>query len=336
MAIEGHPMRNWKIRLVAVDSGKEHKGKLTHILDRVEYILHPTFENPRRVANCEPYMLQEKGWGEFDMRILLHFVDNLVPPEIIEFDLNFRQANYAVIHKKTFPDAPPEFVAILNKYTLTPTQTKKSSPSIGGGWSLNSVHRNKTGSISLTGLTAGPSLNSPQNITQTYQSYFSNQENSQQQQSDVILKEGPNKRGRAGRPSIINANNDNRTSGKRKDGLLIDDVYNEQDLENVHPIHQSKIEPTTRKAWGIPLDLDMIELARRLSRMDEDQVDQFQLVIQRSITKQMTIEETDDEIMLDLYSLGPELLNTLWDFTEQLNPSSPKNSMNEYGELMNN
>lgn len=138
---------------------------------------------------------------------------------------------------------------------MTPTQTKRSSPSIGGGWSLNNAHRNKIGSISsATGLTAGPSLNnnnSPQNITQSYQSYFSNQDNLQQ--TDVIPKEGSTKRSRAGRPSTINTNNDNRLIGKRKDGLLIDDVYNEQDLDNVHPIHQSKIEPATRKAWGIPL-----------------------------------------------------------------------------------
>lgn len=34
--------------LVAVDNGKEVKGKASLILDHVEYILHPTFENPRR------------------------------------------------------------------------------------------------------------------------------------------------------------------------------------------------------------------------------------------------------------------------------------------------
>lgn len=47
-ASEGHPWRNWKIRVVAVDNNREKKGKLNFLLDHVEYILHPTFDNPRR------------------------------------------------------------------------------------------------------------------------------------------------------------------------------------------------------------------------------------------------------------------------------------------------
>jgi transcription initiation factor IIF auxiliary subunit len=47
-ASEGHPWRNWKIRVVAVDNNREKKGKLSYLLDHVEYMLHPTFENPRR------------------------------------------------------------------------------------------------------------------------------------------------------------------------------------------------------------------------------------------------------------------------------------------------
>ena len=45
---DGHPLRNWKIKLVAVDNGKEKKGRLSELLDHVEYILHPTFTDPRR------------------------------------------------------------------------------------------------------------------------------------------------------------------------------------------------------------------------------------------------------------------------------------------------
>lgn len=47
----------------------------------------------------------------------------------------------------------------------------------------------------------------------------------------------------------------------------------------------------------------MIELARRLSRMDEDQVDHFKLIIQRSMTKQMTIEETDGNLYFNIYTI---------------------------------
>ncbi|CAO3611795.1 unnamed protein product [Mucor hiemalis] len=85
----GHPWRNWKITLVAMEGEKEIKGKLSIILDHVCYILHPTFEEPRRVKTEEPYVLEEKGWGEFDMRILLYFADNLTDPKVLTFDLNF-------------------------------------------------------------------------------------------------------------------------------------------------------------------------------------------------------------------------------------------------------
>lgn len=44
----------------------------------------------------EPYTLQEKGWGAFDLRIIFHFVDNLVAPQLMWFDLNFAQEAYSV------------------------------------------------------------------------------------------------------------------------------------------------------------------------------------------------------------------------------------------------
>ncbi|KAI8076743.1 yeats family-domain-containing protein [Halteromyces radiatus] len=366
-AIDGHPWRNWKIRLVAMEGGKEHKGKLTHVLDRVEYILHPTFENPRRVANCEPYMLQEKGWGEFDLRIVLYFKDNLVSPEVISFDLNFRASTYSVIHKRFFPDAPPEFMSLLYKQTLSPTITnKRSSPSMGGrsinntngsnmnnsnNNNVNTYHRNKIS----TGLAAGPSSSSAitttsnsssQQASPSYHTSITSYDSHQQQQQQLDSSYDRSKRGRYARTANV-TNNDtaffNKATGKRRDGLIVDDVYTEQDLEHVHPIHRSKLEQSTRQAWGIPMDLDMIELATRLSRMTDDQVDEFQSIIQKTMTKDMTIEETDEEIMVDLYSLGPQLLNSLWQYTEKFD-SSPSmtsstskeadNNMNGYNGLL--
>lgn len=47
-AAEGALWRGWKIQLVAVDGTRELEGLLSEIVDYVEYILHPTFENPRR------------------------------------------------------------------------------------------------------------------------------------------------------------------------------------------------------------------------------------------------------------------------------------------------
>jgi hypothetical protein len=48
------------------------------------------------VRTREPYTLQEKGWGAFDLRIIFHFVDNLVAPQLMWFDLNFAQEAYSI------------------------------------------------------------------------------------------------------------------------------------------------------------------------------------------------------------------------------------------------
>ncbi|KAF1807240.1 yeats family-domain-containing protein [Mucor lusitanicus] len=112
---DGHPWRNWKITLVAMDGEREVKGKLSMILDHVEYILHPTFEEPRRVKKEEPYVLQEKGWGEFDMRVVLYFTDNITDPQVLLFDLNFALASYSITHSVEFPNASPELVKLLSR-----------------------------------------------------------------------------------------------------------------------------------------------------------------------------------------------------------------------------
>jgi transcription initiation factor TFIID/TFIIF subunit len=43
-----------------------------------------------------PFQLQEQGWGEFDMKIMLHFVDKSVPPYVLDHDLNFQSTHYEV------------------------------------------------------------------------------------------------------------------------------------------------------------------------------------------------------------------------------------------------
>lgn len=45
-----------------------------------------------------PFQLQEKGWGEFDMKIMLHFVDNADSPAMLDHDLNFQQNHYEIEH----------------------------------------------------------------------------------------------------------------------------------------------------------------------------------------------------------------------------------------------
>lgn len=46
-------------------------------VEYVEYILHPTFENPMRKIENPAYgfRLETSGWGTFDLKAIVHFKD---------------------------------------------------------------------------------------------------------------------------------------------------------------------------------------------------------------------------------------------------------------------
>ncbi|EGC36851.1 hypothetical protein DICPUDRAFT_150634 [Dictyostelium purpureum] len=44
-------------------------------IKRVVFHLHSSFKNPNRVVETPPYEISETGWGEFDLKITLHFTD---------------------------------------------------------------------------------------------------------------------------------------------------------------------------------------------------------------------------------------------------------------------
>ncbi|KAI3432436.1 hypothetical protein D9Q98_003989 [Chlorella vulgaris] len=43
----------------------------------VTFVLHESFQNPRRDVEMPPYELTETGWGEFDIVVVLHFRDDV-------------------------------------------------------------------------------------------------------------------------------------------------------------------------------------------------------------------------------------------------------------------
>jgi len=60
--------------------GLQHED-LAPIFRRVEFVLHPTFEPPRRAIDAPlPFVLRETGWGEFTLGITLFFADDLEKP----------------------------------------------------------------------------------------------------------------------------------------------------------------------------------------------------------------------------------------------------------------
>ncbi|KAK9461656.1 yeats family-domain-containing protein [Lipomyces oligophaga] len=107
---EGFPMREWSVKISLVGpSGEEVPA---NIFDKVTYKLHPTFNNPNRVMKKPPFKLEEQGWGEFDMTILLHVMDKGGERTLVH-DLNFLQAKYDVTHKFSFPTNRPALAKVL-------------------------------------------------------------------------------------------------------------------------------------------------------------------------------------------------------------------------------
>ncbi|KAF9436006.1 hypothetical protein BGZ76_005041 [Entomortierella beljakovae] len=110
---QGFPMRKWRISLCGLNSNGDEEPM--DYVDYVEYILHDTFETPVRKVMEYPFSLQEKGWGEFDMKIALYFTDNSMPPFIFDHDLNFQSSHYEVPQTITFKtDLKSSFIKLLN------------------------------------------------------------------------------------------------------------------------------------------------------------------------------------------------------------------------------
>ncbi|KAF9112652.1 hypothetical protein BGX27_002997 [Mortierella sp. AM989] len=139
---QGFLMRKWKISLMGINANGEEEP-LPYV-ERVEYLLHETFAQPLRKVAEYPFMLQEKGWGEFDMKIMLYFVDNSAPPFVMDHDLNFQATHYEVPHTLTFkPDLKPSFLKLLNQpvETITDRGSRLSSNGNGADTKTNKRHR---------------------------------------------------------------------------------------------------------------------------------------------------------------------------------------------------
>ncbi|CAO3586518.1 unnamed protein product [Absidia cylindrospora] len=62
----------------------------------------------------------------------------------------------------------------------------------------------------------------------------------------------------------------------------------------------------------------MVELARRLSLLSDTQADKLYALVQKHQTNSMTVDEKNDQLTMDLYSLGAPLLTHIWKFTEKI------------------
>ncbi|GAV54946.1 hypothetical protein ZYGR_0AS02690 [Zygosaccharomyces rouxii] len=69
------PIRRWRVELCMLN-GKEEEVVLD-IVSICIFYLHPTFKEPVRKFRQPPFVLEEEGWGEFDMEIVCHFIENV-------------------------------------------------------------------------------------------------------------------------------------------------------------------------------------------------------------------------------------------------------------------
>lgn len=108
-AQEGFPMRKWSIEVHAL--GPDGSELPAVMFDKATYKLHPTFVNPTRVVKTPPFLIEEQGWGEFDLSVTLHTVGG--GDHVLAHDLNFSKNVYIVDHEITFPTTRPALLSLL-------------------------------------------------------------------------------------------------------------------------------------------------------------------------------------------------------------------------------
>lgn len=201
----------------------------------------------------EPYLLQEKGWGEFDMRVILYFKGFLQEPdpEEILFDLHFREPIYTIKHTIVFNNPSPELIQILQmELPNSDLQTtihidnrkRRTSPSLMTSKKIKTPP--STSSPADNGGPMTPSLSSNNHIkypptSPSLTMLYNLQDHESSAESDDLYRAAHGYR-RQKKPAA-------------PDGVIIDDIYNETDIDNASSIHSKQVDEHVRKAWGIPV-----------------------------------------------------------------------------------
>ncbi|KAF2122922.1 transcription initiation factor TFIID subunit 14 [Lophiotrema nucula] len=108
--MEGFPMRQWSIEIWLLDENKQEVSPT--VFEKAVYNLHPSFERPKQTFKKPPFKIEEKGWGEFDMTIVLTAAHK-GGDHTLEHDLNFQTERYEATHTVTFRNPRPDLVTML-------------------------------------------------------------------------------------------------------------------------------------------------------------------------------------------------------------------------------
>ncbi|KAK1813856.1 transcription factor TFIIF complex subunit Tfg3 [Friedmanniomyces endolithicus] len=109
----GVPMRAWSIEIYLV--GPEGDDLPATCFEKAVYVLHESFGNRKRQTfKTPPFTVKEKGWGEFDMQIILSPVGGQKGgDQTINHDLNFQQEEYESTHSVTFRNPKDRLLELL-------------------------------------------------------------------------------------------------------------------------------------------------------------------------------------------------------------------------------
>ncbi|KAF2199551.1 SAS complex, SAS5 subunit/transcription initiation factor IID, subunit 14 [Delitschia confertaspora ATCC 74209] len=110
--VEGFPMRKWSIEIWLLD--KNGHEMMPNCFEKATYNLHPSFERPRQTFRKPPFRIEEKGWGEFEMQIVLTGAHK-GGDHTLDHDLNFQSERYEATHQVTFRNPKPDLLEILRE-----------------------------------------------------------------------------------------------------------------------------------------------------------------------------------------------------------------------------
>ncbi|XP_072743343.1 uncharacterized protein Ear [Anoplolepis gracilipes] len=106
---------DWEVFVRGVDNADIH-----HYVEKVVFILHSTFRNPKRVLKEPPFVVKESGYASFMMRIEVYLKNKDEPKKMtIEYDLTLQPSgppiNIVTRHTKEIPNPSDEFKKKLLK-----------------------------------------------------------------------------------------------------------------------------------------------------------------------------------------------------------------------------
>lgn len=113
--VEGFPLRQWSIQISLLNHDGEEVPAT--IFEKATYKLHPSFDKratqgTTQATSCivivtdecfppvikrPPFRIDEEGWGEFDMEIILAAIDK-GGDHTVAHDLNFQAERYEAKH----------------------------------------------------------------------------------------------------------------------------------------------------------------------------------------------------------------------------------------------